>query len=71
MPMAHAGNSADNKKIMVYRGGEEISLCLPSEISNRDNQTTATATAAAASYPGAEYGAKIREEMRRLTSKGN
>ena len=43
MPLAHAGDSADNKKIMVYRGGEEISLCLPSEISNRDSQTTATA----------------------------
>ena len=69
MPLAHAGDSADNKKIMVYRCGEEISLCLPSEISNRDSQTTATA--AVASYPGAEYGAKIREEMRRLTSKEN
>lgn len=32
---------------------------------------TATDTAAAASYPGAEYGAKIREEMSRLTCKEN
>jgi hypothetical protein len=38
-----------------------------------NNTTTATATdtAAAASYPGTEYGAKIREEMRRLTCKEN
>ena len=69
MPLGHAGDSADNKKIMVYRCGGEISLCLPSQIRERDSQTTATA--AAASYPGAEYGAKIREEMRRLISKEN
>ena len=71
MPLAHAGDSTDNKRIMVYRYEEKTSLCLPSKISNRDSQTTTTANAAAASYPGAEYGAKIREEMRRLTSKEN
>jgi len=69
MPVAHAANGAYNKKIMVYRCGGEIPLCLPSEISNGKNQTAATDTAMEDSYLGAEYGAKIREEMRRLTSK--
>ena len=68
MPLAHTWDSTDNKKIMVYKYREKTSLCLPSEINNRESQTTA---AAAPSYPGAEYGAKIREEMRRLTSKEN
>jgi len=38
---------------------------------NNTTAATSTDTAAAASYPGAEYGAKIREEMRRLTCKEN
>jgi hypothetical protein len=38
---------------------------------NNTTVATSTDTAAAASYPGAEYGAKIREEMRRLTCKEN
>jgi hypothetical protein len=38
---------------------------------NDPNDTLHTSQDGSPSYPGAEYGAKIREEMRRLTSKQN